>query len=125
MAPEQVAAYLNANPGLLADAPLRRADYMGSLDLSQPDQLAQAETYLDRPDVSEAEKDKFLARLGVPAGFVSDTLLTPETISQGSILDRRALVNQTATGWLASGKFPVLQGALQSLVTNTAATPGG
>ena len=125
MAPGQVAAYLNANPDALADAPLRRADYMGSVDLSQPTQLAQAETYLNRSDVSEAEKDKFLGRLGVPAGFVSDTLVTPETISQGSIYDHRALVNQTATNWLASGKFPTLQGALQQLVTTTAGTPGG
>ncbi len=125
MAPDQVAAYLNANPDALANAPLRRADYMGSVDLSQPTQLADAETYLNRSDVSEAEKDKFLARLGVPAGFVSDTLVTPETISQGSIIDHRALVNQTAANWLASGKFPTLQGALQQLITNTAATPGG
>ena len=125
MAPEQVAAYLNANPGTLADAPLRRADYMGSVDLSQPAQLAQAETYLNRTDVSEAEKTKFLGRLGVPAGFVSDTLLTPETITQGSILDHRVLVNQTASNWLASGKYPTLQGALQTLVTQTASTPGG
>ena len=125
IAPEQVAAYLNANPEVLADAPLRRADYMGSVDLSQPAQLAQAETYLDRTDVSEAEKDKFLGRLGLPAGFVSETLVTPETITQGSVLDHRALVNQTATNWLASGKFPVLQGALQQLIANTATTPGG
>ena len=125
MAPEQVATYLNANPGVLADAPLRRADYMGSLDLSQPAQLTQAETYLGRADVTEAEKDKFLGRLGVPAGFVSETLLTPETITQMPILEHRALVNQTAANWLASGKYPALQGALQQLVTQTAATPGG
>ena len=125
MAPDQVAAYLNANPGVLADAPMRRADYMGSVDLSQPSQLADAEAYLNRTDVSEAEKDKFLGRLGLPAGFVSDTLVTPENISQGSIFDHRALVNQTATNWLASGKYPTLQGALQQLVTTTRDTPGG
>ena len=125
MAPEQVAAYLNANPDVLADVPLRRADYMGSVDLSQPDQLAQAEIYLNRTDVSDAEKDKFLARLGMPAGFVSETLLTPETITQMPIMERRAVVNQTAANWLASGKFPTLQGAMQQLVTATAATPGG
>lgn len=125
MAPEQVAAYLNANPDALADAPLRRADYMGSVDLSQPAQLTQAETYLNRPDVSEAEKDKFLGRLGIPAGFVSETLITPETIPQMPVMDHRALVNQTAANWLASGKYPALQGALQQLITQTAAAPGG
>ena len=98
---------------------------MGSLDLSQPDQLAQAETYLARTDVSEAEKDKFLGRLGVPAGFVSETLLTPETITQMPIADHRALVNQTAATWLASGKYPALQGSLQQLITRTAARQGG
>ncbi len=125
IAPEQVAAYLNANPDVLADAPMRRADYMGSVDLSQPTQLSQAETYLNRTDVSEAEKDKFLGRLGVPAGFVSETLLTPETITQMPLLEHRALVNQTATNWLASGSYPALQGALQRLITQTATTPGG
>lgn len=125
VAPEQVAEYLNANPTLLADAPLRRADYMGSLDLSQPTQLAQAETYLNRADVSEAEKDKFLGRLAVPAGFVSETLLTPETITQMPVMDHRTLVNQTATTWLASGKFPALQGSLQKLISYTAPIPGG
>ena len=79
--------------------------------------MAQAETYLDRTDVSEAEKDKFLARLAMPAGFVSETLLTPETITQMPITEHRALVNQTATNWLASGKYPALQGALQQLIT--------
>ncbi len=125
MAPEQVAAYLNANPGVLSDVPLRRADYMGSVDLSQPTQLAQAETYLNRADVTEAEKNQFLGRLGLPAGFASNTLLTPETITHGSIFDHRAVVNQTASNWLAAGKFPALQGALEKLVTQTAASPRG
>ena len=114
MAPEQVATYLNANPSVLADAPLRRADYMGSVDLSQPDQLAQAETYLNRTDVSEAEKDKFLGRLAVCRRVSRRRPSSrPETIAPMPIMEHRAVVNETASNWLASGKFPALQGALQ------------
>ena len=123
MAPGEVVSYLNAHPDLLADRPLLRADYMGNVDLSDPAQLAQAESYLARTDVTDAEKNKFIERLAVPAGFSSDNLLTPSTIPV-SLPDHAKLVNQVAGQWLSSGKYPALQPALQSTVTSTAATAG-
>jgi hypothetical protein len=125
VAPAQVSAYLNANPGVLSDSPMLRADYMGNVDLSDPAQEAQAEAYLNRPDVSEAEKEKFLARLATPAGFVSDTLLTPADTTASTIFEHAAVVNRAATSWLASGSFPSLTAPLQTLVQRTAPRAGG
>ena len=122
LSPDEVATYLNAHPGLLADRPMLRADYMGNVDLSDPDQMAQAEAYLARTDVTDAEKDKFIARLAMPAGFVSNNLLTPSDIPV-SLPEHRALVNQVAGNWLSSGKYPALQTALQNAVTATTTTP--
>ncbi len=118
MDPADVSSYLNAHPNILSDRPLLRADYMGNVDLSDPAQRAQAEAYLQRTDVTDAEKDKFIARLVTPAGFVSNNLLTPATIAV-SLPDHRALVNQVAGQWLASGQYPAQATALQSAVTNT------
>ena len=123
VAPAQMATYLNANPNALSDYPLLRADYMGSVNLSAPDQLAQAEAYLGRTDVSDAEKDKFIGRLGLPVSFVSDNLITPNTVTTLPVMDQRALVNQVATQWLASGKYPSLQPALQSVINSTSDGP--
>ena len=123
VAPEQMATYLNANPSALSDYPLLRADYMGSVNLSSPDQLTQAEAYLARTDVSDAEKDKFIGRLGLPVGFVSDNLITPDTVTTMPVMDQRALVNKVATQWLASGKYPNLQPALQSVINFTYDSP--
>ena len=123
LAPAQVADYLNAHPNVLADRPMLRADYMGNVDLNDPAQRADAEAYLQRTDVSDAEKDKFVARLATPAGFVSDNLLTPAQIPM-SLPDHRALINQVAGQWLASGKYPAQVTALQNAVTNTASTSG-
>ena len=122
MSPDKVSTYLNSHPDVLADRPLIRADYMGDVDLSDAAQLAQAEAYLQRADVSLEEKSKFLGRLGLPAGFVSNNLLTPPQVPM-DIFARRTLVNQTASTWLNSGQFPALQAPLQKLVTFT--QPGG
>ena len=74
--------------------------------------------------MSDDEKNKFIGRLGLPTSFVSDNLVTPST-TDTSIFERRAQVNQVASGWLASGKYPSLQGALQTVIINTkdAGTP--
>jgi hypothetical protein len=125
LAPAQMADYLNANPGVLSATPLLRADYMGNLDLSDPTQDAEAEAYLNRPDVTEAEKVKFLARLATPAGFVSDNLLTPASTATMTIFQHQAMVNQAASGWLAAGTFPALTAPLQALVQQTAPHAGG
>lgn len=124
MAPGAVADYLNTHPDLLADRPLIRADYMGKVDLSDASQKAEAETYLQRDDVTLPEKTKFLERLGVPAGFVSNNLLTPPYPPAMPLLERRALVNQTADGWLRSGKYPTLQATLQTLIEDTRPSGG-
>ena len=124
MAPREVADYLNAHPAILADRPLMRADYMGKMNLSDSAQRNEAETYLRRTDVSQAEKTKFLQRLGVPAGFVSDNLLTPPNPPAMPLIERRALVNATAADWLQSGQYPALEGALQTLIEDTR-PPGG
>ena len=120
LAPGAAANYLNAHPDLLADRPLVRADYMGKLDLSNSAQQADAVAYLQRGDVSLEEKSKFLARLGLPAGFVSNNLLTPAQTQPADLSTHRAVVNQTATNWLNSGQFPALQAPLQKLVAFTA-----
>jgi hypothetical protein len=125
LAPAQVAGYLNANPDVLSNLPLIRADYMGNVNLSDPTQDAEAEAYLARPDVTDAEKEKFLGRLAMPAGFVSDTLLTPSNTTTTSIIEHQAIVNQAASNWLASGSFPALTAPLQTLVQRTAPRPGG
>ena len=117
-----MSSYLNSHPDMLADRPLVRADYLGKVDLSDPNQLGQAEAYLQRTDVTLEEKTKFLARLGVPAGFVSNSLLTPAQGQVMNLADHRTLVNQTATTWLNSGQYPALQAPLQQLVDST--TPG-
>jgi hypothetical protein len=119
MAPASVASYLNANPNVLADRPMLRADYMGNMDLNDPAQDTQAQAYLQRADVSQAEKEKFLARLATPAGFVSDNLLTPPSIAPMTLDEHAAMVNRAATNWLASGAFPALTAPLQTLVTQT------
>jgi hypothetical protein len=119
MSPDAVASYLNANPNVLADRPMLRADYMGNMNLDDPAQDAQAQAYLQRTDVSEAEKEKFLARLAIPAGFVSNNLLTPPNIAPMTLDEHAAMVNRAATSWLASGSFPSLTAPLQALVTQT------
>lgn len=124
-APGAVAEYLNAHPGLLSDRPLMRADYMGKVDLSDAAQKAEAEAYLQRADVTLPEKTKFLARLAVPAGFVSNNLLTPPTPPVTPIIERRALVNQAAAAWLQSGQYPTLQAPLQTLIEDTQPQAGG
>jgi hypothetical protein len=125
LAPAQMADYLNANPGVLSSTPMLRADYMGNLDLSDPMQDAEAETYLNRADVTEGEKVKFLARLATPAGFVSDNLLTPANTTTMTIFQHQAMVNQAASGWLAAGSFPALTAPLQALVQQTTPHAGG
>ena len=119
LAPGQMAAYLNDTPGVLADKPGLRADYMGSLDLTQPGQLNQAETYLSRSDVADTEKTKFLERLGTPAQFVSNNLLTPSHAATMDLADHRAMANTQASAWLTANKYPQLQTALQALVEQT------
>jgi hypothetical protein len=124
LAPEGVSSYLNSNPGVLSDLPMLRADYMGNVDLSDPAQEAQAEAYLARDDVSDAEKEKFLGRLGTPAGFVSDTLLTPPDTTSMPLSQHQAMVNRAASAWLASGSYPTLTATLQQLVQRTAGSGG-
>lgn len=119
LSPDKVSNYLNSHPDVLSDRPLVRADYMGKVDLSDPAQQAQAVQYLQREDVSIEEKSKFLARLGLPAGFVSNNLLTPPETQVMNIFAHRALVNQAASTWLQSGQFPTLQAPLQKLVAFT------
>jgi hypothetical protein len=124
LAPAQVADYLNTHPNVLSDRPLVRADYMGKVNLADPVQKTQAETYLQRTDISYDEKSKFLARLGMPASFVSNNLLTPAQTSTIPLLERREVVNRTAGSWLNSGQYPALQSALQSLINQTKPSGG-
>ena len=119
-APLAVADYLNANPIVLADRPLLRADFLGKLDLADPAQRTAAEAYLDRPDVDAAEKVKFLGRLEQPAYFASESLLTNSQPGPNAAgLAHRATVNEVAGQWLTGNRFPVLQAPLTELVQNT------
>jgi hypothetical protein len=123
-APAAMSAYLNDNPAVLSDLPMLRADYMGNVDLSDPAQDAEAQAYLSRTDVSDAEKQKFLGRLAMPAAFVSYTLLTPPEPTT-PLVQHEAVVNSAAASWLASGSYPALTSQLQTLIQRTAAAAAG
>ena len=110
-APLAVMEYLNANPALLGERPMLRADYFAKADLSQPAQQTAIETYLGRADVGVAEKTKLLQALATPASFVSDNLLTPPPVP-GDDAARQRTLGTVLGGWLQANRFPELAGVI-------------
>ncbi len=106
--------YLNANPALLSDRPFVRADYFAKADLGQTGERQAVENYLERPDISVAEKAKMLKSITTPASFVSDNLLTaaPEPADDTA---RLTALGKTTKEWLTTGRFPELTTELQRL----------
>ncbi len=112
-APLEVMNYLNANPAVLADAPMMRADYFTKGDLSNPAQRLAVETYFSRADVTGAAKAKTVAGLVCPGTFVSDNLLTTSAPPADPAASALAL-QQAATDWAA--RFPALAAQLKALL---------
>jgi hypothetical protein len=104
-APLEVMQKLNAQPQLFADHPFLRADWFAKADLRERAQRAAFETYLARPDVTMAEKDKALKALASPGQFISENLLTAPP-SPGDDDKREAAVLSAANDWM--NKFPDL-----------------
>jgi hypothetical protein len=118
-APLEVMDYLNANPALISDHPLRRADYFAKADVTQPAQQAALENYLDRGDVGVDEKTKLLNELASPASFVSDTLLSAAPAPDDGIAHQQAY-SALLGRWMSTSRFPALQGVMQQVQTRLA-----
>jgi hypothetical protein len=114
MAPLEVMNFLNTNPGELSGKPFLRADYFANADLSQPVQRQALETYLSRTDVAAPEKAKLIARLGAPAQFISDNLLTGSPPTEVPVQQTTGL-RTTVDDWLKMRRFPELTGPLLQL----------
>jgi hypothetical protein len=104
-APLEVMQKLNAQPQLFADHPFLRADWFAKADLRVQAQRTAFETYLARPDVTMAEKDKALKALASPGQFISKNLLTKPP-SPGDDDEREAAVLSATNDWVK--KFPEL-----------------
>ncbi|HEX8312355.1 MAG TPA: hypothetical protein VF614_13625 [Chthoniobacteraceae bacterium] len=115
-APLEVMNQLNANPGMLADLPLIRADHFSKANLANPQQRQAVEYYLARADVTLQEKSKFLKVVATPASFISENLLTESAPPDDDPARRRGLATATAD-WIKSGRFPEIQ--LQIAELNT------
>lgn len=112
--PLDVMNYLNANPALLTERPMLRADYFAKADLTAPGQKVALEFYLGRPDIAEAEKAKLLKALATPATFVSENLLT-EPPPEPDDAAREHAILAAVQEWLAGKRFPPLQAQLLQL----------
>ena len=112
--PLEVMNYLNANPALLTERPMLRADYFAKADLAAPGQKTALEFYLGRPDIAEAEKTKLLKALATPATFVSENLLTEPPPEPDDAARERAIL-AAVQEWLAGKRFPPLQAQLLQL----------
>lgn len=111
-APLEVMQKLNSQPQMFADHPFLRADWFAKADLSEPAQRAAFESYLARPDVTFAEKEKALKALASPGQFISENLITtaPAPADEAA---REAAILAAAKDW--GQKFPNLAMPLMTL----------
>ncbi len=112
--PLDVMNFLNANPALLTERPMLRADYFAKADLAAPGQKTALEFYLGRPDIAAAEKAKLLKALATPATFVSENLLT-EPPPEPDEAAREHAILAAVQEWLTGKRFPPLQAQLLQL----------
>ncbi len=120
-APFEVMTLLNNNPALLADRPFVRADYFAKANFDDSAQRQAVERYLGRPDVSVAEKTKFVESVALPGAFVSDNLLTPPPRLHQP--ERDAAASRVTGEWLRNGRFPQLRAPLQEFQKRLGAGP--
>ena len=102
--PLAVMDYLNANPTVIADLPFVRADYFAKADLSNTEQRKAVERYLDRGDVADSEKTKFLHAIASPGSFVGESLLTT-AIKPDDGTARYAAIAAATTEWTRTNRF--------------------
>ncbi|MCE9610080.1 MAG: hypothetical protein K8R23_07710 [Chthoniobacter sp.] len=112
--PLDVMNYLNANPVLLAERPMLRADYFAKADLGAAGQKNALEFYLGRTDIAAAEKAKLLKALATPATFVSENLLTEPPPEPDEALREHAIL-AAVHEWLVGKRFPSLDSQLLDL----------
>ena len=105
--PLAVMTYLNANPGTIADLPFVRADYFAKANLGDSEQRKAVEVYLDRTDVSDAEKAKFLHAIASPGSFISDSLLSTSAPPDDAAKRYAGIAAATAE-WTRANRFPAL-----------------
>ena len=105
--PLAVMNYLNANPTTIADLPFVRADYFAKANLGNSEQRKAVEVYLDRADVTDAEKVKFLHAIASPGSFVSDSLLTTSRPPDDAGARYAGIAAATAE-WTRANRFPAL-----------------
>lgn len=113
--PLTVMQYLNAHPATIADLPFVRADYFAKANLGDAEQRKAVEVYLDRADVTVAEKTKFLHAVASPGSFVSDSLLSTSLPPENAAA-RYAGIAGTATDWSRANRFPALAEHVQWLL---------
>lgn len=112
--PLDVMNYLNANPALLAERPMLRADYFAKADLGAAGQKSALEFYLGRTDIAGAEKTKLLKALATPATFVSENLLTEPPPEPDDAVREHAIL-AAVHEWLVGKRFPPLESQLLQL----------
>lgn len=105
--PLAVMSYLNANPTTIADLPFVRADYFAKANLGHAEQRKAVEVYLDRADVTDAEKVKFLHAIASPGSFVSDSLLSTSRPPDDAAARYAGIAAATAE-WTRGNRFPAL-----------------
>ncbi|RYD23768.1 MAG: hypothetical protein EOP88_02880 [Verrucomicrobiaceae bacterium] len=112
--PLELTSLLNQQRDLMAATPLVRADLFAHADVAVPEQRAQLETYLLRPDVDAVEREKFFSSLIQTGQFVSHNLLTPyippEEPEQAAV--RLGKLVETVNGWMRDGRFAAISGEL-------------
>jgi hypothetical protein len=117
--PASVLNLMNQQPQLLSDSPSYRAGLFARADVTDPNQLATIETYLQRSDVSSTEIDQFVNAFPLFSEGVGDNLATTQAIPTLQQIAQRdnatlAVVNQ----WLSDPRFSARQSELQQLQTN-------
>lgn len=114
---QELMTLLNQQPELLAVTPLVRADLFAHADLSVPEQRAQVEIYLLRPDVHGAERGKLFSSLIQTGQFLSHNLITPYVSPEDPdhAVERLGTLVETVNGWMRDGRFQPLNGELSEL----------
>jgi hypothetical protein len=117
--PAAVMDLMNQQSQMLASAPSYRAGIYARADVTDPDQLAAVESYLQRPDVTSTEVSQFANAFPLFSQGVGDNLATTQTLPTLQQIAQRdvatlAVVNQ----WLNDPRFAGRQSELQQMQTN-------
>ena len=118
--PEELAGKMNQPPELLSEHPDLRADVFAKMDITNPGQLNQLESYLGRADVSAEEKSRAVTGLLCPTMFKFFGLLndpTPITESWAGAQDRWNNIEALIQKWDQNSQFPDLAEAFDKVKT--------